>query len=73
MDNLTNILGTPVDRLFQLWFVYNGLMASTEIVKTLPEWSHEFYPKGPLFDATILGYQLFNYNDLMIKYTAGKI
>ncbi|GAB1867869.1 Prostatic acid phosphatase [Camponotus japonicus] len=47
------------------------LTAESSMNLTLPEWAHDYFPDGPLFDTIVLAYNIASYTSLIRKLYAG--
>lgn len=58
-----------IDAIFGLYY----LLAAEESQKLkLPSWTHGYYPKGLMRDATFLYYETMSSTDLLKKFSGGK-
>jgi len=69
MTTLSKYTGenTTLDGLFSL---YHTLVIEEALKLPLPEWTENVFPE--LLEATLLQYNLFNYNNKLTQYNTGK-
>lgn len=72
MEKLSKYVGKNITSIFDLFILYHTLGVQASMNLSLPEWSHNIFPRGKLYDATILQYKLYNYNNELIRLNGGK-
>lgn len=72
MVNLSKFVGRNMTTIYDLFVLYHILKIQASMNLSLPEWSHDVFPYGKLQDATVLQYQLYNYNNELIRLNGGK-
>ncbi|KMQ84722.1 venom acid phosphatase acph-1-like protein [Lasius niger] len=67
MKEVSNYTGNNIKTTFNLFFVYNTLVAETYYGLRLPQWTQGIFPNGKLLDATLFQFDLFSYGKLKSK------
>jgi len=73
MSKLTELTGKNIEKPLDLYYLYNTFVTESSMNLTLPEWTHDYFPDGPLFDAIVLAYNIASYTSSIRKLYAGKI
>ncbi|XP_043271981.1 venom acid phosphatase Acph-1-like [Venturia canescens] len=73
MKNLTILTGKKIENTNQMYYLYHDLMAEKSMGLKLPKWTEPLFPFGPLWNATILEYDITNYNDLLKRLNGGML
>lgn len=64
MKEVSNCTGKNINTTWDLFLVYNTLIAETYYGLRLPQWTQGIFPNGKLLDATIFQFNLFSYGKL---------
>lgn len=73
MSNLTKLTGKKMEKLLDLYFLYQTFVAESSLGLPLLEWVYDYFPYGPLFDAIVTEYDITNFTPLLRRLFAGKI
>jgi len=71
-SNLTKLTGRNIETFLDLYFLYHTFTAEQHLELILPKWVHDYFPNGPLFDATVAAYNVASSTPLLKKLHAGK-
>lgn len=72
MGNLTKLTGKKMESLLDLYFLYHTFVAESSLGLPLLEWTYDYFPYGPLFDAIVAAYDITNFTPLLRRLFAGK-
>jgi len=73
IDKLSKLSGRNIEKPLDLHFLYHTFLAESSMNLTLPEWVHDYFPDGPLFDTIVFAYNINGFTPLIRKLLAGKI
>ncbi|XP_011864393.1 PREDICTED: venom acid phosphatase Acph-1-like isoform X1 [Vollenhovia emeryi] len=73
MNKLTTLTGKKIEKPLDLYYLYHTFVAESSMKLTLPKWAHEYFPDGPLFDATVAAYNISNSTPLLKRLHSGPI
>ncbi|XP_051172442.1 venom acid phosphatase Acph-1-like [Leptopilina boulardi] len=73
MNNMTILTGINITDLEHLYSLYANFVALQRMNFVLPNWTHNIFPEGQLYDAMIMNLKVQNYNDLIKKIHGGGI
>ncbi|XP_025271241.1 venom acid phosphatase Acph-1-like [Camponotus floridanus] len=71
MSKLTELTGKNIEKPIDVYFLYHTFAAESSMNLTLPEWVHDYFPDGPLFDTTVFAYNINGFTPLIRKLLAG--
>ncbi|XP_014487256.1 PREDICTED: venom acid phosphatase Acph-1-like [Dinoponera quadriceps] len=71
IKDLSKYVGRNISGVYELSALYHILSIQASMNLSLPKWSHDVFPSGRLFDAAMLQYKLYNYNDKLIRLNGG--
>lgn len=73
MRNLTKLTGKKIERLVDLYFLYQTFMAESSLGLPLPEWAYDYFPYGGLFDGIVAEYEITNFTPLLRRLYSGEL
>lgn len=68
---MTILTGINITDLEHLYSLYANFVALQRMNFVLPNWTHNIFPEGQLYDAMIMNLKVQNYNDLIKKIHGG--
>ncbi|GAB1867867.1 Prostatic acid phosphatase [Camponotus japonicus] len=71
MSKLTELTGKNIEKPLDLHFLHNTFVTESSMNLTLPEWVHDYFPDGPLFDTIVFAYNITGFTPLIRKLLAG--
>lgn len=72
-QKLGNIIGTAVTDQRNMAEVYHALMALNSTDRSLPVWTRGIFPRGQLYDATLLHYDIITHDRTLRKLFGGPL
>lgn len=72
-QKLTNIIGTNVRDQRNMAEVYHALMALNSTDRSLPVWTRDIFPRGQLYDAALLHYDIITHDRTLRKLFVGPL
>ncbi|XP_031785785.1 venom acid phosphatase Acph-1 isoform X1 [Nasonia vitripennis] len=71
MDKLSTLTGRNLQTAEEVYHLFHTLTAETAMGLTLPEWTKEYYPHGPIINITLFQYLTDNYNTPLKRLNGG--
>lgn len=71
MDKLTKWTGKNISTPWDMYYLYHTLMAEYSYGLTLPDWAYTVFPKGELWNGTVLAYDAASATPLLRRLNAG--
>ena len=71
MKDLEVLAGRKFNDVEGVYFLFLTLAAEQAMDLELPEWTKEYFPKGPILDAALFNYKMYSYNENLIKMNGG--
>lgn len=72
MHKLTKLTGRVISDTHVMSKIYHTLSAESAMGLSLPKWTADVFPYGPLFDGILYDYKLKSYNDNLRRLYGGK-
>ncbi|XP_025075238.1 LOW QUALITY PROTEIN: uncharacterized protein LOC105431612 [Pogonomyrmex barbatus] len=72
-SELTKLTGKKIEKPLDLYSLYHTFVAESSMNLTLPEWAHNYFPDGQLFDGIVAAYNIANSTPLLKRLYAGPI
>lgn len=72
METMTQQTGKNMTNIHDLFLLYQTFATEVSLGLQLPNWTADVFPDGKLLDAALLQYDIFNYNNKLLQYSAGK-
>lgn len=73
MNRLTQLTGKNISTPEDLYYLYHTLTAEQSLGLTLPEWTKDIFPRGELWDGTVLSYNIANWTPMLRRLYGGNI
>lgn len=71
MKELTEETGKEIVTIKAIYYLYYLLAAEKSLNLELPEWTHRYFPDGPMRDAVFFYYETMSYSDELKKFSGG--
>nr|AXY94713.1 venom acid phosphatase [Habrobracon hebetor] len=73
MWSAAELSGKRMETAEDMYYLWHALMAEASMGLELPAWTKDMFPYGPLYNGTLMEYELRNYNDKLKRLNGGML